>query len=232
MNGSCHCGVMHSPRATPLLAAVAVAWALLLSPFGTPAAAADPCSDVEAVFARGTFAPQGLGGTGQDFVDALRAKIGGKSLGVYAVVYPASTDFPTAVDGIRDASAHVEDVAARCPNTKLVLAGYSQGAAVIGFTTANVVPGGIDPNEVPAPMPATVADHVAAVVLFGKPDQQFMDLIGQPPVSVGPQYVGKSLELCAPGDPICSDGDDGSAHTKYTANGMVDQGAAFAAGRV
>jgi cutinase-like protein len=213
-------------------AAVAFASTQLIAPLGLPSASAAPCPDVEAVFARGTFAPPGLGGTGQDFVNALRSKLGGKSLGVYPVVYPASIDFPTAVDGIRDASNHIEDMAANCPNTKLVLAGYSQGAAVIGFVTANAVPGGVDPSEVPQPMPGDVADHVAAVALLGKPDQQFMQSIDSPPVTVGPLYAAKTIELCAPGDPICSDGDDGAAHTSYTTIGMVDQAAAYAAGRV
>lgn len=212
-----------------------LASALLAAPVASPLiapASAEPCPDVEAVFARGTFAPPGLGTVGDDFVSALRGKLGERTLGVYPVAYPASLDFPTAVDGIRDAANHIQDVAARCPDTRLVLGGYSQGAAVIGFTTANAVPGGVDPAEVPSPMPAAVADKVAAVVLLGKPDQDFMGMIGQPPVNVGPSYASKTLELCAVGDPICSPGEDGSAHNSYTANGMVDQGAAYAAGRV
>ena len=213
-------------------AAVTATWAVLVAPTGLPSASAAPCPDVETVFARGTFAPQGLGGIGQDFVNAVRSKIGGKSLGVYAVVYPASTDFPTAVDGIRDASNHIKDMAATCPKTKLVLGGYSQGAAVMAFTTANAVPGGVDPADVPSPMPADVADHVAAVALFGKPDLQFMQMIDSPPVTVGPLYAGKTIDLCAPGDPICSDGDDGAAHTSYTTIGMVDRAAAYVASRV
>lgn len=213
-------------------AAVALVTTALLVPAGAPTASAAPCPDVEVVFARGTFAPQGLGGIGQDFVDAVRAKVGAKSVGVYAVVYPASTNFPTAVDGIRDAANHIENMAATCPNTKMILGGYSQGAAVIGFTTANVVPGGVDPDEVPKPMPADVADHVAAVALLGTPDTKFMDMIGQPPVTIGPLYAGKTVHLCAPGDPICSDGDDGAAHTSYTRIGMTDQAATFVAGRV
>src|SRR3978361_2471533 len=105
-------------------AAVVCTWALLITPLGLPSASAAPCPDVEAIFARGTFAPQGLGGTGEDFVNALRSKLGGKSLGVYAVVYPASTDFPTAVDGIRDAADHVEATAGNGPATRRVLGGY------------------------------------------------------------------------------------------------------------
>ena len=213
-------------------AAAVAGLALTIASAGTPQASAAACPDVEVVFARGTFAPPGLGGIGDDFVNAVRAKVGDKSVGVYAVVYPASTDFPTAVDGIRDAANHIEGMAVKCPKTKMVLGGYSQGAAVIGFVTANVVPSGVDPSEVPQPMPADVADHVAAVALLGKPDTQFMNMIKQPAVSVGPLYAGKAIELCAPGDPICSDGDDGAAHTSYTKIGLTDQAAAFVAGKV
>lgn len=218
---------------TRLLGVAAVtAFSFLVAPGSVPTASAAPCPDIEVVFARGTFTPQGLSGPGQDFVNALTSKVGAKSVGVYSVVYPASINFPRAVEGIRDAADHVESVAATCPNTKMVLSGYSQGAAVIGFVTNNAVPGGVDPAEVPKPMPADVASHVAAVVLLGKPDQQFTNAIDQPPVIVGPLYAGKTLELCAPGDPICSDGSDGSAHQSYTRVGLVDQGAAFAASKV
>ncbi len=233
MRKLCQGGVMTARHLARLAGApVVTALALLAAPGGIPTSSAAPCPDVEVVFARGTFAPQGLGGIGQDFVNAVRTKVGPKSVGDYAVVYPASTDFPTAVDGIRDAANHVEAMAASCPTTKMVLAGYSQGAAVIGFVTANAVPGGVDPADVPKPMPAEVASHVAAVVLLGKPDPQFMQVIKQPPVTVGPLYAAKALELCAPGDPICSDGDDGAAHTSYTTIGMTDQAAAFVAGKV
>ena len=221
----------HLTRLTGAAFALVVSF-LVVPTGGAPTASAAPCPDVEVVFARGTFAPQGLGGIGQEFVDAVRAKVGAKSVGVYAVVYPASTNFPTAVDGIRDAANHIEGMAATCPNTKMVLGGYSQGAAVVGFATANAVPGGVDPADVPQPMPASVADHVAAVALLGTPDTQFMDMIGQPPVTIGPLYAGKTIQLCAPGDPICSDGDDGAAHTSYTRIGLTDEAAAFVASKV
>lgn len=54
---------------------------------------AEPCPDVEVVFARGTGEPPGIGSVGGLFVDALRSQVGAKSLGVYAVNYPASNDF-------------------------------------------------------------------------------------------------------------------------------------------
>ncbi|OBG72896.1 cutinase [Mycobacterium sp. E3298] len=208
----------------------------MLAPFwALPVAtltAADPCPDVEVVFARGTNEPPGVGRIGQSFVDTLRSHVGGRSLGVYPVDYPATTDFPRAVDGISDAGAHVEHMAVSCPRTRMVLGGYSQGAAVIGFVTESAVPDGVHLVQALQPMPAEVSNHVAAVTLFGKPSSQFMNIINEPPVTIGPPYAGKTIELCVPGDPICSDATNPIAHRQYVEAGMVDQAADYAAGRI
>lgn len=207
-----------------------------------PPASADPCPDVEVVFARGTGEPPGVGGVGQAFVDALGSRVGGRSVGVYPVNYQASSDFNggidfarTVVDGIRDAGAHVESTAANCPNTRVVLGGYSQGAVVSGFVTSASIPKEV-PAEyaayVPQPLPPEVANHVAAVVLFGTPSNQFMRDVGAPPITIGPLYAGKTIQLCAPNDNICDGAPPGQptiAHIAYPTNGMVDQGADFAA---
>lgn len=193
-----------------------------------PPASAEGCPDVEAVFARGTTEAPGVGAIGQAFVDSLQSKVGPKSFRVYAVDYPASPDFPTAVDGIRDAGDHVESMAASCPKTKMVLGGYSQGAAVMGFVTSAVIPDGVDAADVPKPMPPDVANHVAAVTLFGTPSHRFMDTVGAPPVVIGPLYQPKTLELCASDDPVCSEGGDWAAHAAYADDGMVDQAANYA----
>jgi cutinase len=214
--------------------------AMLSAPI--PSASAQPCPDVEAIFARGTAEPPGVGGIGQAFVDALRSQVGGRSLGVYPVNYPASADFAggiqfaaTVVEGIRDAAAHVQATAANCPKTRMVLGGFSQGAVVAGFVTSAVVPEGVPAALVPAPMPPEVADHVAAVTLFGKPSNQFMRDVGAPPVVIGPLYAAKTIDLCADGDTICNGAPPGApsiAHALYPMNGMVNQAAAFAVGRL
>ncbi|MDM4140965.1 MULTISPECIES: cutinase family protein [Mycobacterium] len=217
------------------LSAVAVCDSLLAS-VPVPSAAAEPCPDVEVVFARGSGEAPGVGGIGQPFVDALRSRLGGRSLAVYPVNYPASTDFSspdfplTVIDGIRDASSHIESMAASCPNTKEVLGGYSQGAAVAGYTTSAAVPPGVPASAVPPPMPPDVAKHVAAVTLFGTPSGQFLQKYNAPPLTIGPLYQPKTLELCAQGDPICGkgDGSDFAAHTSYPINGMTNQAANFA----
>lgn len=226
-----------------LAAAVAAGWALLGVP--VPVAAAQPCPDVEVVFARGTDEPPGVGGVGQEFVDALGAQAEPRSVGVYPVDYPAGDNFDdglefarTVVDGIRDAGDHVQATAANCPDTRIVLGGYSQGAVVSGFVTSAAVPAEVPPEyagSVPKPLPAEVADHVAAVTLFGKPSDQFMREHGVPPVVIGPRYAPKTIELCAPGDTICDGapgGAPGIAHITYGATGMVGEAAAFAASRL
>src|SRR5215475_9404464 len=148
---------------------VASTWALLSAPLGAPTAAADPCSDVAVVFARGTHQEPGLGNMGQAFVDSLTSQVGGRSVDVYAVNYPANDDYHnSAYAGSDDTRAHIQNTVASCPNTRLVLGGYSQGSTVIDLAS----------NA----MPASVADHVAAVALFGEPSSGFSSMLwgGQP----------------------------------------------------
>lgn len=221
-----------------------MAAAVAAATLGFPAASAsaDPCPDVEVVFARGTSEPPGIGVIGQNFVDALRAQVPNKSIAVYPVDYLASNDFSdpmqfamTVVDGIRNAGSHVQATASGCPATRIVLGGFSQGAVVAGFVTAAAVPPGVPVNLVPAPLPPQVADHVAAVALFGKPSNEWMQSYGAPPVTIGPLYAGKTIDLCSPGDSIC-DGAPGGiptmAHALYGVNGMALQAATFTANRL
>ena len=183
--------------------------------------AAEACPDVQVVFARGTFEPAGVGGVGQAFVDALRARTPGKSVDVYAVNYPASLDFATAADGVIDAKNKVMATANTCPNTKVVLGGYSQGAAVMDVIGAIPVPG-IGFNN---PLPPEAAGHVAAIAVFGNPSAK----LGLP-LTASPVWGGKVIDLCNAGDPICqTDGQSVPAHKSY-AGGPTNEAANFVAG--
>jgi cutinase len=225
----CHSWWVNLRRVVVAIGAVgAVVWAAQMAPL--PSARAAGCPDVEVVFARGTTEAPGVGPAGDTFVNSLRSRIGAKSVNVYGVDYPATTAFSTAIEGITDARAHILATAANCPQTKMVLGGFSQGAAVMGFVTDSVVPEGISPADVPAPMPPETADHVAAVVLFGKPSTRFMRAINDPPVTIGPLYIAKTTDLCVENDLVCDPhGNSFAAHNQYIDNGTVDEGAAFAA---
>ncbi|WP_125077986.1 cutinase family protein [Mycobacterium sp. P7213] len=211
------------------IAASAAGATMLFAP-AVPAARAAPCPNTEVVFARGTGEPAGVGPTGQAFLNALNARLG-YSPAVYAVNYPATDQWDTGVDGVRDAGAHVVSRATNCPNTKMVLGGYSQGAAVMGFVTSAQVPDGVDPATVPKPLDPDVADHVAAVVLFAMPNERAMNFLNEPTIVIGPLYQAKTLQVCAVEDAVCSDGMNFAAHDSYAGDDatMVQQGADFAA---
>lgn len=216
-----------------ILAATFASAAAVLGPQAAGLAQADTnpaCSAVEVVFARGTFEAPGIGDTGQAFVDSLNAKLS-QPVGVYAVDYPASLDFQAAANGVADASRQIQSIATSCPNTKIVLGGYSQGAAVADYTTASAIPAGFTlPADITGPMPASVASHVAAVALFGTPDPWFLNLVDHsaPPIAIGDAYVNKTVQECNQGDPVCFPGGlDRSAHSAYKNNGTTDQAAAF-----
>ena len=203
----------------PVAAALTAAAAVVMPPTAPAAHAAD-CNDVEVVFARGTSEDPGIGRVGDAFVNDLRGLIGNRSLGVYAVNYPASYDFLAVADGANDGSGHIQWVANNCPNTKIVLGGYSQGAAVVDVVTSVPVPGIGFTN----PLPPPAADHIAAVAVFGNPSAK----IGLPLTS-SPVVGNRAIDVCSPGDPICSSGNDVAAHRSYGPNGGANQAAVFVA---
>jgi cutinase len=206
--------------AVPACAALTLASAVALVPGLTPLAKAD-CPDIEVTFARGTNDAPGLGNVGEAFVNSLRNKVGGRSVGAYAVVYPADYDFLAAANGANDASAHIQYMMGACPNTRLVLGGYSQGAAVIDVIAAVPLPV-LGFNN---PLPPDAPDHVAALAAFGNPSAK----LGLPLTS-SPVWGGRSIDLCNGADPICqTDGQNVAAHRAYP-GGPTNQAAGFAAG--
>ena len=204
---------------TATAAVIATGMALTALPC-SPAANAQGCNDIEVVFARGTSELPGIGRVGESFVDDLRARVGNRSVGAYAVNYPASYDFLTAADGANDASAFIQNIVNSCPDTKLVLGGDSQGAAVIDIITSVPFPAIGFTN----PLPPEMADRIAAVAVFGNPTAK----VGLPLTS-SPVYGTRAIDLCNTGDPVCSAGNDVPAHRSYGPDGLTNPAAAFVA---
>lgn len=189
-----------------------------------PPALAAQCPDVELVFARGTNEPAGIGRVGQALSDQLAANLGGRTLGVYAVDYPATYDFLASADGAADATGRIAAMARNCPSTRFVLGGYSQGAAVVDMLLG-IPPLGDKVGDVGSspPLPASLADRVAAVAAFGNPATKF----GSPVSAAGAPFAGKGIDLCNHGDPICSQGRNPFAHTSYEKTDLVGRAAGF-----
>ncbi|PYI24087.1 putative cutinase [Aspergillus japonicus CBS 114.51] len=119
------------------------------------------CKDVTLVFARGSTELGNMGSViGPPLCTALKSKLGADKVacqgvgGLYTAglmqnALPQNTD-PGAISA---AKSIFEQAASKCPNTKIVAGGYSQGSAVID-------------NAVQA-VSSSVRDQIKGVVLFG-----------------------------------------------------------------
>jgi cutinase len=109
-------------------------------------------------------------------------------------------------------------MASGCPNTRIVLGGYSLGAEV-----ADLVTGGRLAFGFTNPLPPGADQHIAAVALFGNGTR-----------GIAPAFAGKTIDQCAAGDPICGRGMNWPSHLQpsYIDSGLVDQAASFVAGKL
>ena len=201
-------------RVLGLIAATALAAALVIAPAAMPFSTAElippasaACPDAEVIFARGRLEPPGVGAVGDALVASLRSKVDA-SVGVYGVNWPADL---SASDGASDIRAHVQSMAASCPNTRLVIGGYSLGATAADLSVRA--------------MPRDMNRYIAAVALFGN---------GARRLGPAPAFAGKTIDQCADGDPICGRGLNWPSHLQPSdlGSGLVDQAASFIASKL
>lgn len=204
-----------------------VAPAIISGGGALPVAAAADCADVEVLFARGRTEPAGVGILGNAFINALRSKTD-KNIDVYAVRYPADNEIDV---GANDMSQRVGYMMNNCPDTRLVLGGYSLGAAVTDVVLAVPMPFfGFD-----NPLPAGADNHIAAVALFGNGSQW-----AGPITNFNPVFRDRTIDLCHGADPICNPADPNTWENNWSQHlanayldaGMPNQAADFVAGRL
>jgi cutinase-like protein len=219
-------------RGLLVVGALVLAAAGLIAPTVAPATGVLPsasaaCPAVEVVFARGRLESPGVGVLGNAFINALRSKTN-KNIGVYAVRYPADNQIDV---GANDMSAHIQSMMNDCPDTRLVLGGYSLGAAVTDVVLA--LP--FDFFGFKNPLPPGADTHIAAVAVFGN------GIAWVGPISnFNPMYRERTIELCHGADPVCNPADPDTwqdnwpAHlaNAYISAGMANQAADFVAGRL
>ncbi|GFG63142.1 putative cutinase cut3 [Mycobacterium kubicae] len=209
------------------LGAAALVAAAVVSPSAaTPVASAADCHDAEVVFARGTNEPPGMGRVGDAFVTSLRQQTNGMDIGTYGVNYAASKLQLHGGDGANDVINHVKQTVSSCPNTQIVLGGYSQGASVIDIV-AGVPIGGISWGS---SLPPEYASNIAAVATFG----DVADRAGGAVPNASPLLGAKAIDLCNPQDPIChaGAGNEWSGHTEGYVPAYTTQAATFVAGKL
>lgn len=219
--------VIRQLRKLRVLSATAALLFTAVSFVAPPLASAQACPEAELIFARGRVESPGAGQIGNALISALRNKTG-KDIDLYAVKYPADTEIDL---GANDMSGRIQYMMNNCPDTRLVLGGYSLGAAVTDVVLA--VP--ISAFGFKAPLPAGADRHIAAVALFGN------GIAWVGPISnFNPLYKDRTIELCHGDDPICNPTDPENWQDywpdhlapAYISAGMVNQAADFVAPRL
>ncbi|KAF7778444.1 CAZyme family CE5 [Agaricus bisporus var. burnettii] len=155
--------------------------------YAAPFSSRQFCADVTVVFARGTNEVPPIGQfVGPPFAGALVAQLGGRSLNFVGVDYAAVVGgFLVGGDpqGARNMANDVTSFANACPDTAIVMSGYSQGAQLVHLSAKQIS--------------SSVQERVKAVVVFGDPDN-------------GDGFPGvlnsRSITFCAIGDTICDGG--------------------------
>ncbi|KAL8383200.1 hypothetical protein RB595_006792 [Gaeumannomyces hyphopodioides] len=147
------------------------------------------CRDVTLIYARGTSQQGNVGdpaAVGPLMFNALAAILGADRLAVQGVTYAANVlGFLLGGDpnGANTMAGHVARATTQCPNTKIILSGYSQGAQLV--------------HRAAGQLTAEVAGRVTAALTLGDP---FMKrTLANIPAS-------KHRVICHDGDNICEGG--------------------------
>ncbi|GKZ34965.1 hypothetical protein AbraIFM66950_005404 [Aspergillus brasiliensis] len=149
------------------------------------------CKKLTFIFARGTTEIGNMGTVVGPEVATQLASLTGNEVTVQGVNYPADWEGNVSLgsSGGPTMASYVKEALQQCPNTKVVLGGYSQGSMVVHYAA----------NQLSA-------DQLAGAVLFGDP----LKMEG-----VGKLSSSKVKEFCASGDPVCENGVNVMAHLTY-----------------
>ncbi|KAK4553892.1 hypothetical protein LTR86_009067 [Recurvomyces mirabilis] len=166
-----------------------------------------PCRAITILFARGTTESGDIGTlAGPPFFQAVANAVGAGNVAVQGVNYGATiAGFLAGGDpaGSSTLASLVAQAQSKCPMTRLVLSGYSQGGQLV--------------HNAAALLTTTQTNFVNSVVIFGDPDN------GR---AVGKIPSSKVLIICHIGDDICLGGDLILApHLTYALN--AQQAASF-----
>ncbi|KAK7943524.1 acetylxylan esterase precursor [Apiospora aurea] len=224
---------MHTPSILVSALALAQAAAAAPAPSAMPRQAPANCTHVQVFVARGSL--EEIPGRQGKLVDAVCKDMpAGMTCASTDIQYPATFDAycKSVGSGVAFALKAVEDYAKACPDSKMVLTGYSQGAHLMGDVLSGA--GGLIPNQnctqaKTAPLAADVAKKVAAVTLFGdvrhtgNQTYNLAEGAGKSGIlpRVGAQLTGLNVysnkihSWCNGQDPVCSSGNDMNQHLTY-----------------
>ena len=187
---------------------------------------ATTCADVAIITARASTEPAGEGITG-NLVDQI-ISTSNQNISRASVNYPATLNNynNSSLQGINALKTQLTNEVSACPNEKIVLAGYSQGAHVIMDVLVGGQGGSL--GTATAPISSSIGSHVTAVATFGDPrhvTNQSFDLgtsttnglfpRSQTQLNNAKTFAARSHAWCDANDEFCSSGNSLNVHLTY-----------------
>ncbi|KAF9452243.1 carbohydrate esterase family 5 protein [Macrolepiota fuliginosa MF-IS2] len=185
-----------------------------------------PCAAVHIIAARGSTEPPGPGAIGALVTQVQQQS--SQTVSTAAVDYPATlTNYAnSSAQGTSATKTMLTNQANACPNQKIVLVGYSQGAHIIGDAVAGG--GGVAGlGAATPPVSASIANRVNAILQLGDPrhvpgqsfDRGTSLRDGLFPRLPSQQYSStlqpRIESFCDFNDPFCDSGLDTEVHLTY-----------------
>ncbi|KAI9902610.1 hypothetical protein N3K66_001962 [Trichothecium roseum] len=210
---------------------LAVASLAAASPLETRQQTNTPCHNVHVITVRGSYEGYAAGSNRQDDLLVPEVCKGKPSCGYEDVVYPATLDGDycgsSQTQGVWALIGQLNDYAGRCPDSKIVLVGYSQGAHVIGDVLGTGGSGSCDAGNQALDPKSSPGNKIEAIAFFGDPrrtpGQSYnngsagKDSTGDFPrlgddITQLNHYEGRLGSWCLANDLYCTTGSDGNAH--------------------
>ncbi|KAJ3085553.1 hypothetical protein HK100_009011 [Physocladia obscura] len=149
------------------------------------------CKALTIIFARGTTESGNVGeSVGPFFISAIQNELGAANVAAQGVSAPAyAADIPGFLQGGSptgsvEMAQLVAQTVTQCPQTQIVLSGYSQGGQLV--------------HNAAAMLTAKQIGAISSAVIFGDPDNG---------TAVANVPASKTLVVCHPTDNICQHGD-------------------------
>ncbi|KAI1106296.1 carbohydrate esterase family 5 protein [Jackrogersella minutella] len=183
------------------------------------------CAKVHVLGARESTVPQGYGSS-QAMIQLIQGAYSGTTS--EAIVYPAAGGdaYSSSVTaGIKAVVSQVSAYVEKCPDSAVVVVGYSQGGQITDDAFCGG-PDGSSMSETASPLPADVGTHVKAIIMMGNPRNvpglsynvgtaQAGGFAARPSGYTCPVYSDRIKSYCDSQDPYCSNGNDAQHHQQY-----------------
>ncbi|KAI0428546.1 carbohydrate esterase family 5 protein [Xylaria sp. FL1042] len=185
----------------------------------------ESCSNLHVFGARETTAPPGFG-TAATVVNLIQRAY--PTASTESIIYPAAGGNMYGMSvaaGVRAVAAQTNSYFQKCPNTTIVVVGYSQGAQIVDDAFCGG-PDGFSLNTTRESVSAGVSRMVAAVILMGNP-RNIPGRLGNVGNATTGGFAARPLgyqcpafgdvirSYCDEADPFCAKGNSSATHQGY-----------------